>query len=176
MKRLAGAALLAVPLLAAAQEPCLKEVFNRYCLGGPIAPVLEAAKPVFKQERGATTVYAFKEGAEEEAFVAAFDGKISAVSRRFKPDTMVTFARVRTQLVELYGQPKRDATLPPYTRGDTAAIENAIAVGRGRVVDQWQREGWRINLAWDNRGIMLLYSHDALRDARRTADPNPQGF
>ena len=61
------AALCSIPLLGLAQEPpCLKEVFNRYCLGGPIAPVLEAGEPVFKQDRGAgTTYYAFKDGAGE---------------------------------------------------------------------------------------------------------------
>ncbi len=175
MKRAAGALLCLAPLLAGAQEPCLKEVFNRYCLGGPIAPVLEAGAPVFKQDRGATTYYAFQDGADE-ALVAAFDGKIATVSRRFNPATMVTFARVRAQLVELYSQPRRNATLPDYTRGDLTAIENAVNVGRGRVSDTWQRDGWRVTLAWDQRGIMLLYSHDALREARKTADPNPQGF
>ena len=160
---------------AAGQDACLKEVFNRYCLGGPIAAVTEKHQPRHTFNHRGSDVFVFTDDGED-TMVATNQGLIETVSRTYKPGTMLTFTRIKGQLVELYGQPKRDVTLPSYAR-DASSIETAIAVGRGRVRDSWQQDGWSIVLGWyTDKHISLIYYHDALRKQRRAADPNPSGF
>lgn len=162
-------------LSAAARGECLKEVFNRYCLGGPIAAVIEQSAPKHQFSSRGGEVFSFQDGSDL-TMVTTYEGLIDSVARPYKPGSMLTFGKVRVQLVKLYGKPQRRSRLPDYARS-TSDIETAIAIGRGMVVDRWQQEGWRVDLVWTtDKYIDLVYTHDEIYNKRRAANPNPDGL
>lgn len=151
-----------------AQSGCVKQVFNKYCLGGSIQSVLSTQAPTRTAEKGTSTNYVFSDGADRTNVVVV-KGRIATVRRQYYPGTQQTFDSLYGQLSGLYGQPKR-----------TIGSSNTA----GRTTDMWDQGAWRVQLLWnEKREIHLIYQHENLQAAKRKAEAtgraitsNPQGF
>jgi hypothetical protein len=152
----AGCMALILSIPAHAQSDCIKQVFNKYCLGGSIQPLL-STPPVRTSEKSGATLYVFADGAEQTN-VTVVKGRIESVWRRYPPGTQQTFDMLSSELRKLYGEPQRTGTgTPGVTQG-------------GRVTERWDRDGWRVLLVWTNSNdVQLVYHHEALQATRRDA-------
>jgi hypothetical protein len=161
-------ASLAFPLAgAAAEENCLKRVFDRFCLGGDFEALpREGPAPLVQEREGQRQAAVFLDGLER-LYVLAFKGRIYKVVRQIRPSTQLRFEDLNTLLAEKYGRPEDRSEFPPYaeSRGRQVA---AIRRGEGRAVKVWRSgKGWLVELSWTREmGVALSYVAEAL-DAER---------
>lgn len=159
---------LAIAIPAQAQSGCVKQVFNKYCLGGSLQPVLSKQAASRTNQKGAATIYVFTDGADQTN-VTVVKGKIASVARQYFPGTQQTFDQLRGDLKAIYGEPQR-----------------IVGSGKseGRITDLWDQGSWRVSLVWNaNKEIRLFYQHEGLQATRRKADAaaahaisNPKGY
>lgn len=172
--RLITTFFLGITLAQPASAQCLKEVFNRWCLGAEITEA-DTSRARHQFQSGGSTIYSYSDDNEQTA-VRIFNGRIENVMRSYKPANRLKFNDLRSSLVNLYGEPKMLRNLPQYVDTEQS-MENAINAGRGRITAIWQFDGWGIRLLWfSHDSINLIYQHDAISRERRDKNPNPQGF
>lgn len=160
---LVNSRLLMLPLLMSllaaapsqADEPCLKQVFNHYCLGGPTPEGLEA------DENGRVTI----EDAQGNIALQIADNRIIAVSRELQPANWLNFTDLKSKLVRLYRTAADVSDFPRYATSRSSKL-NAIRAGRGYAAARWEQQGWAIQLDWRALDSMQLrYELHAPADA-----------
>jgi hypothetical protein len=133
---------------------CIKEVFERFCLGGDLKSL--PPNPVRKDSD--SMIWAMT----QPTFVFIVEGRVGAVGRLYAPGTWLSYRDVLAQLVEKYG-PGNDLSHFPSYADDDSSRETAIAVKKGRAARQWKEEGFTIELKWEDRDhVMLIYWHNEL--------------
>ncbi|MCF7991730.1 MAG: hypothetical protein K9M02_14910 [Thiohalocapsa sp.] len=156
------AVVLLLPGIAAAQESCLKLVFNRYCLGGDINVLLQQSEPVFRQDDGERIALVYFDGPEKE-YVMAWRSRIYKVVRRYRIASQMRYDELYRLLREKYGEGEDRSQFPSHAR--TPGLKHiAIRRGEGRAAHVWPVEGgWRIELSWTREmGLSLAYLADEL--------------
>ena len=161
-------------LLAVDVSACeVKLVFNRWCLGAPIAEQLTGAKVKLDTSKDGRRSVFVEDAKASSGFsmLSVYEDRISGVSRTYTPATALTYTDLLRQLTVLYGEPQDQSKYPGYA-ADWDSRELAIAVGKGRAYHVWMQQGFRIALRWsDRKSIFLTYSHLDL--VKRAAQSRP---
>ncbi|MBK5966126.1 hypothetical protein CCR95_19080 [Thiocystis minor] len=160
-----GLLLLAGPALA--DDPCLKLVFDRYCLGGDVTPLLQTAPaPAVYRNVADSLALVFPDG-DNQLYVLAFAKRIYKVVRAYGVSTQLRFDDTYRLLREKYGPGEDQSQFPEYAETPAARLAS-IRRGDGRAVHQWQPSpAWRIELSWTRElGISLNYIATELDRAR----------
>jgi hypothetical protein len=159
-------ALIAFP--AAAADSCLKQVFDKYCLGGSLRMLLSqeksGAKPQVKGER-AGVVY---QEANEKVYVMAYKDVIYKVVHTYEPETQATLKDLRRRLQRNYGTYQDQSHYPDNTRNRARQV-SSIRRGEGEEKNVWQpsNQPWRVELGWTRQlGVYVAFYHNEL-DARQ---------
>ena len=161
---------------AAMAQDCLKQVFNRFCLGGPVTSIeLTAEAPGTDTPLPQTAATDSLSGQSEDSpaqsgssqyrvddktIIVEFndDNKITRVSRFEIPGTWLNYTDWRSKIVRLYGRGQNLSTFPSYAASRSARL-NALISGRGYARMNWPQDGWSVELIWnDTRHIELKYS------------------
>mgnify|MGYP005857832197 CR=1 FL=1 len=153
----------------AAEDPCLKLVFGRYCLGGDVNPLLQAnPQPLARQTEGNSLALVFPED-PDELYVLAFGGRIYKVVRSYRAATQLRFDELYALLREKYGPGEDQSRFPEQacTPGRRLA---SIRRGEGRALQVWKpSDAWHIELSWTRElGLSLAYIADAIEAERET--------
>ena len=147
---------LVIPLLfiarGTAADECVKRVFNRYCLGGPI----DGLATDFSQHRNSdgTTTHR-SDNSQKLIELVSEDGVITAVARRETPGDWLNFTHWKTKLIRLYGRTEDVSQFPAYATSRSSRL-NAINAGKGFAHTRWQQGEWSVSLIWDHRDYITL--------------------
>ncbi len=150
-------------------DPCLKKVFLKFCLGGPskelpVDPALELPRGLFgvildsppaKDEDD--TIYFPK----ENVLVIIFDNKVAFVNKGFSDYSWLKYLRLKNKLSTRYGDPEDFSSFPSYAKR-LSIKETTIHLGKGEAVHRWQQKEWAVILAWRGKSASLSYQHDSL--------------
>jgi hypothetical protein len=169
--------LLAASLLAAvvvqpamAQQPCLKLVFNRYCLGGDVNVMAQQLPPALRQDQGDRVALIYYEG-RERIYVLAWRGRIYKVLRAYRIASQLHYEELYQLLREKYGDGEDRSSFPSSAR-TPGRKQIAIRRGEGEAAHVWQTaEGWHMELSWTREiGLALAYIADDLNQAQRSEE------
>jgi hypothetical protein len=150
-----------------ANEPCLKMVFGRYCLGGDVGPLLQAVPPpLVRQDEGASLALVFVDG-PDRLYVLAFDRKIYKVVRAFAVSTQLRYEETYAALRDIYGLGEDRSRFPADATTPGRRLV-AIRRGEGIAMHVWTPSpAWRIELSWTREmGLSLAYVATDLSAAR----------
>ncbi len=141
---------------AAAQDGCLKQVFNRYCLGGDVTPLMQQ-QPAVTQNDGERLALIFYHG-PDRVYVLAFRGRIYKVLRQYRTTTQLRFDELYGVLREKYGPGEDRSRFPGYAT-NPGRKQSAIRRGEGLAKHVWEPSAdWTIELAWTRElGLALAY-------------------
>lgn len=156
------------PRDAAAEDPCLKLVFGRYCLGGDVNPLLQAnPQPLARQSEGNSLALVFSDDVDQ-IYVLAFGGRIYKVVRSYRVATQLRFDEVYALLREKYG-PGEDKSRFPEQATTSGRRLASIRRGEGRALHVWRpADTWHIELGWTRElGLSLAYIADAIEAERQ---------
>jgi hypothetical protein len=162
--------VLAAPVPAgAAQPPCLKLVFNRYCLGGDASLLAQQLPPALRQDQGERLALVYYEG-RDRVYVLAWRGAIYKVLREYRIASQLQYEDLYQILRRKYGDGEDRSSFPEYAR-TPGRKQIAIRRGEGRAVHLWQTDaGWHVELSWTREtGLALAYIADALDEQQRAA-------
>ncbi len=165
-----GCALaLLLPLsTAASAADCVKLVFNAVCLGGP-ADTLPPGSRAPANGNGSVTLAA----GESPVRVEVRERLIVAVQREEPPGSWLNYLDWRNKLIRIYGIGEDLSEFPP-SANSRSSRQNAINLGIGRAHTNWEQDGWRVAVIWDNREhVTLRYE---LHEARPAAVPDTEGL
>lgn len=163
-------ALLAGTFPVLAQETCLKQVFERYCLGSDVSLLLrKGPQPQYKHAEGERLAYIFREG-PERIYVLAFRSRIYKVLRRYRGATQLRYEDLYALLRSKYGLGEDRSKFPPYATTASRRL-GSIRRGEGRAVHYWQpAEDWHVELSWTREmGLSLAYVGTELNDEQKAA-------
>jgi hypothetical protein len=160
--------LVLVPLAAQAQQPCLKLVFNRYCLGGDVNALAQQQPPALRQDQGERVALIYYEGRDRD-YVLAWRGLVYKVLRDHRIASQLNYEDLYRLLREKYGAGEDRSSFPEYAR-TPGRKQISIRRGEGRAVHVWETgAGWHIELSWTREtGLALAYIADDL-DAQQAA-------
>lgn len=162
--------LLAGPSHIVAQESCLKQVFDRYCLGGDVDLLLrQGPQPEYKRTEGDRLAYIFQQG-PERVYVLAFRGRIYKVLRSYRGATQLRYEDLYASLRGKYGPGEDRSSFPRYAKSASRKL-GSIRRGDGRAVHYWKAaEDWYIELSWTREmGLALSYVAKDLNDEQKAA-------
>jgi hypothetical protein len=140
------------------QEACLKQVFNRYCLGGDMPTLLrQQPSPLHQQTEGELSAAIYYEG-REQVYVMAFRGRIYKIVRRYRPATHLRFQDLENVLTDKYGSSEDQSRYPHYVDSRSGRVA-AIRRGEGQARKVWIPDSaWLVELSWTREmGIALSY-------------------
>lgn len=160
--------LTLTPPHGVAQDPCLKLVFGRYCLGGDVNPLLQMTpKPLARETEGNSLALVFPEDVDQ-IYVLAFGGRIYKVVRGYRVATQLRFDEIYALLREKYG-PGEDQSRFPEQATTAGRRLASIRRGEGRALHVWHpADTWHIELAWTREfGLTLAYIADAIEAERQ---------
>ena len=164
-------ALLAVTAVAPAmaQPPCLKLVFNRYCLGGDVNLVAQQAPPALRQEEGDRVALIDDEG-RDRLYVLAWRGRVYKVVRAYRIASQLHYEELYLLLRDKYGDGEDRSRFPADAR-TPGRKQIAIRRGEGQATHVWRTaEGWHMELSWTREmGLALSYIADELDQAQEAA-------
>jgi hypothetical protein len=157
-----------VPHAAVAQQPCLKLVFNRYCLGGDVNVVAQQQPPALRQDQGDRVALVYYEGRDRD-YVLAWRGVVYKVLRDHRIASQLNYEDLYRLLREKYGEGEDRSSFPDYAR-TPGRKQISIRRGEGRAVHVWHTDaGWHLELSWTREtGLALAYIADDL-DAQQAA-------
>lgn len=165
------ATLLAVAAVhpAMAQQPCLKQVFNRYCLGGDVNVMAQQSAPALRQDEGDRIALIYYEG-RERIYVLAWRGRVYKVLRAYRIASQLHYEELYRLLRDKYGDGEDRSSFPASAR-TPGRKQIAIRRGEGEAAHVWQTsEGWHIELSWTREmGLALAYIADELDQAQTAA-------
>ncbi len=147
-----------------AGEPCLKLVFNEYCLGGDIDQLMLQRKGYVHQEQEGERRALIYADDRDLIYVLAFQGRIYKVVRKYGSETLITFEDLLRLLNDKYGPSSDESRYPAYVRSQASKI-GAIRRGDGRERHSWRPQGqpWLVRLSWTRElGLALEYVADQL--------------
>ena len=153
---------------AAADQGCLKMVFNRYCLGGDIERLAQQL-PGVRYEDGERTALLYFEGGEQD-YVLAWRGRIYKVLRQYRISSQLRYEELYGLLRDKYGSGKDQSRFPAYANRP-GSRQIAIRRGEGRAAHVWRTDGgWHIELSWTRElGLSLAYLADELEREQEAA-------
>lgn len=160
--------LLGAPRVGAAEDPCLKLVFGRYCLGGDVNPLLQSTpQPLARETDGNSLALVFPEDVDQ-IYVLAFGGRIYKVVRSYRVATQLRFDEIYALLREKYG-PGEDKSRFPEQATTPGRRLASIRRGEGRALHVWRpADTWHIELGWTRElGLSLAYIADAIEAERQ---------
>jgi hypothetical protein len=167
--------VVAPAAMGVAAEPCMKRVFNRFCLGGDVNEVLNSvSSSVARRREGDRLGLVFYEG-QDKLYVLAFQGRIYRVLKLYEPATLLRYRDLRELLTRTYGAPVDESRYPAYARGP-ASQTGAIRRGEGQARLVWQpKPDWSVVLQWNREnGLSLAYQDPKARRAMQQAfNENP---
>ncbi len=148
--------------VALAQQPCLKLVFNRYCLGGDLNALLQQGQPTLRQDEGERIALIYQEG-PERVYVMGFRNRIYKVLRQYQIASQLRYDELYRLLRDKYGAGEDRSRFPGYAT-TPGRKKNAIRRGEGMAVHVWEVSGgWRVELAWTREmGLALAYVAEEL--------------
>lgn len=152
----------------AAEDPCLKLVFGRYCLGADVNPLLQGTpKPLAREADGNSLALVFPED-PDQIYVLAFGGRIYKVVRSYRVATQLRFDELYALLREKYG-PGEDKSRFPEQATTPGRRLASIRRGEGRALHVWHpADTWHIELGWTRElGLSLAYIADAIEAERQ---------
>ncbi len=150
-------------------QACVKQVFNRYCLGATPGSLSISAEQISAQN--GTVVYRVRDE-KKHLELSTHNNQISAVARREAPGSWLNFTHWKAKLIRLYGQGETLGQFPDYATSRSSRL-NAINAGKGFAHIRWQRGEWSVALIWDHRDyIILRYALNTLDDT----DNNSEGL
>lgn len=152
---------------ASAEDPCLKLVFGRYCLGGDVTPLTQTTPaPLARQTEGKSLALVFPEDVDQ-IYVLAFDGRIYKVVRSYRVETQLRFDEIYNLLRQKYG-PGEDQSRFPEQATTPGRRLASIRRGEGRALHVWHpADAWHIELSWTREfGLSLSYIADAIEAER----------
>ena len=135
-------------------EPCVKRVFNQFCLGGAANTLMSAEPTTTKQEDDGTTLYEFSVSGKH-VNVLAKDDTIIAVERYEPPGNWLNFTDWKVKLVRLYGRATDQSTFPAYATSRSSRL-NALKAGKGVAKASWSEPGWSVTLVWKEPEFIRL--------------------
>lgn len=150
-----------------ADEPCLKLVFGRYCLGGDVGPLLQSVPPpIARQDQGASLALVFPEGSDR-SYVLAFSSRIYKVVRAFSVSTQLRYEDTYAALRDKYGPGQDKSRFPDYATTPARRLAS-IRRGEGRALHVWTPSpSWHVELSWTREmGLALAYIATELNSAR----------
>lgn len=154
---------------ANAPQPCLKLVFNRYCLGGDVNALAQQQPPALRQDQGERVALIYYEG-RNRVYVLAWRGAIYKVLRDHRIASKLHYEDLYQILRRKYGEGEDRSSFPDdaLTPGRK---QIAIRRGEGRAVHVWQTDaGWQVELSWTREtGLALAYIADALDEQQAAA-------
>ncbi len=154
----------------AAQESCLKQVFNSYCLGGDFKALLrKQSRPMYQMREGDRQGVVYLEG-RGKVYVMSHSGTIYKVVKESLPATQLHFDEMSLLLSEKYGQAVDRSRFPHYAKNSSARVV-AIRRGEAQAIHEWRPEpGWRVELSWTREmGVALSYIANDLEAAFKHA-------
>jgi hypothetical protein len=156
------AGLLLVGTRLWAGEPCLKLVFNEYCLGGDIEQLIRQRQGYVHEEREGDRRALIYADDRDLIYVMAFQGRIYKIVRKYGSETLLTFEDLLRLLNDKYGPSSDESRYPAYVRSQASKI-GAIRRGDGRERHSWRPTGqsWFVRLTWTRElGLALEYVAD----------------
>jgi hypothetical protein len=140
-----------------AQQPCLKLVFNRYCLGGDANALAQQQPPAMRQDQGERVALVYYEG-RERIYVLAWRGLVYKVLREHRIASQLRYEDLYILLRDKYGAGEDRSSFPPDAR-TPGRKQIAIRRGEGRALHVWETAaGWRVELSWTREtGLALAY-------------------
>jgi len=158
------------PAAAQSEEACLKLVFERYCLGGDIRPLLrQGSPPQYQQTEGEHRALVIEEG-PETVYVIAFRDRIYKVVRRYRAATQLRYDDLYGLLRSKYGPGEDESRFPPYATTPSRRL-GSIRRGDGQAVHVWKPDAaWHVELTWTRElDIAVSYVATALDSEQKTA-------
>jgi hypothetical protein len=148
-------------IAAAAEQSCLKLVFNRYCLGGDLNRLAQQM-PGARHDEGERSALIYYDGGEQD-YVLAWRGRIYKVLRQYRIASQLRYEELYALLREKYGSGEDQSRFPAYAKTPTRR-QIAIRRGEGRAAHGWPTDGgWHIELSWSRElGLSLAYIADEL--------------
>ncbi len=156
------------PKVGADEDPCLKLVFGRYCLGGDVNPLLQSTpQPLARETEGNSLALVFPE-APDQIYVLAFGGRIYKVVRSYRVATQLRFDEIYALLREKYGAGEDQSRFPEQATTPGRRLAS-IRRGEGRALHVWHpADTWHIELSWTREfGLSLAYIADAIEAERQ---------
>lgn len=158
---LATATLLlmgSVRVLAQLPTDCLKTVASTFCLGGSLQDVPLQPVEQMPHDQAPDTLVSHYSSADLQWRVHSIDDQITQISRIEKPGDWLAYTNWKKRIIRQYGRGEDRSTLPAYATSRSSR-RNAINSKRGHAAMQWARQGWRLELIWDNtQHIEIRYS------------------
>jgi hypothetical protein len=141
----------------AQQQPCLKLVFNRYCLGGDVNALAQQQPPAMRQDQGERVALVYYEG-RERVYVLAWRGLVYKVLREHRIASQLRYEDLYLLLRDKYGAGEDRSSFPSDAR-TPGRKQIAIRRGEGRAVHVWEPSaGWHIELSWTREtGLALAF-------------------
>jgi hypothetical protein len=150
-------ALCWASLGAAQPPPCLKLVFNKYCLGGDVNALAQQQPPVLREDHGERVALIYSDSRDRD-YVLAWRGSVYKVLREHRIASQLQYEDLYRLLREKYGEGQDQSSFPAYAR-TPGRKQISIRRGEGRAVHVWETGlGWRIELSWTREtGLALAY-------------------
>ncbi len=150
------AILTCVMVHPAYANDCIKQVFNRYCLGADIkeslAGIIPDPKTLLLDNN--KTLNRFEDSGKVIEITA--DNNITVkVVRQETPGGWINYTAWKVKLIRLYGRGRDLSSFPAYASSRSSRL-NAINAGRGSAKNKWDQEGYSIILIWDNPQFLEL--------------------
>ncbi|MEI6412730.1 MAG: hypothetical protein WCP34_00520 [Pseudomonadota bacterium] len=148
-------------------EECLKQVFNRFCLGGDARALAAQQPPELRIPEGERLGLVYSDGLGR-LFVMSQQERIYKVLRQYRDEGLHQFEEVRDAVSAKYGPAEDHSQFPPELPPALANRVGAIRRGEARILMVWkpQAEPWRLELIWAREsGITLAYIASQLEPA-----------
>ncbi len=154
-------------------DDCVKQVFNRYCLGGSIDTYLEAENtPQTIALENGDTQYLLQDN-KKTIVLTTHENNITTITRRETPGDWINFTAWKVKIVRLYGKGEDLSDFPRYASSRSSRL-NALNAGRGHAEFAWDQQDHVIKLIWDTPDFVKLSYQ--LSDSETGEPENSEGL
>lgn len=137
-------------------DECVKQVFNRYCLGGDINTFLatQASPPEAVSLDSGGSRYLLQNNGKT-IILTTHENTITSVTRHETPGDWINYTAWKVKLVRLYGKGEDLSDFPRYASSRSSRL-NALNAGKGHAEFTWDQHNHRIKLIWDSPDFIKL--------------------
>jgi len=161
-----GLLVALVPIAVGAAQPCLKMVFNQFCLGGSQQTLSSVTMPKASVKSSNPDQIGYDDGGKFVGVVIK-KGRVAIVGRTEAPATRLHYLELKAKLTDIYGPPDKDFSYIPASGADDPEYQAVlIHLGKAKLVKAWVEDAWSIRLVWDQRGMVLIYVADNLSSSK----------